>query len=67
MDVLSRHSPSVGILIREDIPFSIIPTPADECNLGIKTFCKVPLSLFSYYDSIRLNKLNRDRLLEFKD
>lgn len=58
----SWKNPSVGILIADGIRYEIIDTPEDIAVLGINTFCNGPISLFSFYDSIRTNKLSENNL-----
>lgn len=60
----AQFKPSVGILIKEGIIFSIIDTPVDICVIGIDTFNQFPLSLFSFYDSARISKLSELNLRE---
>lgn len=58
----SSQYPSVGILIKKGIIFDIIDTPASWCVLGINTTLDIPISIFSYYDNGRINKLSKAQL-----
>lgn len=62
IDEESQFKPSVGMLIKEGIIYSIIDTPRDICVLGIDTFNVVPISLYSFYDSGRIAKLSESNL-----
>lgn len=62
IDEDSQFKPSVGMLIKEGIIFSIIDTPNDICIIGIDTFNVVPISLFSFYDSARICKLSEPNM-----
>lgn len=54
----SWRKPSVGILIADGIQYDEIDLPADIPAIGINTYCNGPISLFSFYDSVRNNKLS---------
>lgn len=67
--LLSKHiddeSPtltSVGMLIKDGIIYSEIILPDDMMVIGINTVCSAPISLFSYYDNHRINKLSAIQL-----
>lgn len=64
IDDVSRSKPSVGILIKEGIIFSIINTPDDICVIGIDTFNFCPISLYSFYDNHRIGKLSENNLMD---
>lgn len=53
---------SVGILIKDGIIYSEIDLPDDMMVIGINTVCSTPISLFSYYDNHRINKLSANQL-----
>lgn len=63
----SSFLPSVGILIKDGILYEEIQIPAQNCVIGINTFCVHPISLFSYYDSIRIGDLNEAQLKRIVD
>lgn len=57
---------SVGILIKSGVIFTKIKTPTDLCVVGIDTFNKVPISIYSFYDNeIRksLTERNLNRII----
>lgn len=58
----SRQQPSVGILVADGILYDIIDTPNEILVIGINTYCSGPISLFSFYDNPRINKLSENNL-----
>lgn len=62
IDNNSHSLPSVGILIKDGIIYDEINIPDNICAIGINTSCNIPVSLFSYYDNHRINKLTERQL-----
>lgn len=67
--LLSKHQmedspsrPSVGMLIKNGLIYEEIETPEDWLVIGINTFIKKEMSLFSYYDNHRINALSLNQL-----
>lgn len=60
----SSYFPAVGILIKDGIYFEEIDLPDDICAIGINTCNEFPISLVSFYDNHRLNKLKEELLIE---
>lgn len=54
--------PSVGILIKDGIHFEKIDIAEDWTVIGINVVIGVPMSIYSYYDNPRLNKLSTKQL-----
>lgn len=58
----SSAYPSIGILIKVGIKYDIINTPTEWCVLGVNILIKKQISLYSYYDNHRMQKLSKDQL-----
>lgn len=54
----SCQAPSVGILIKNGIHYERIVLPNDWCVIGVNLVIGCPMSVFSYYDNININKLS---------
>lgn len=64
IDDESTFKPSVGMLIKDGIIFSLIDTPSDICVIGINTFNYCPISLYSFYDNHRIDKISESNLMK---
>lgn len=53
---------SVGILIKNGLKFEVINTPVEWLVIGINIFIERDLSIFTYYDTQRLNNLTFNQL-----
>lgn len=58
----SSAFPSIGMLIKNGLFYEEIETPDDWLVIGINTFIRKKISLFSYYDNRRINKLSQNQL-----
>lgn len=58
-----HYSTSVGILIKNGIIYTRIAGLEDLCLVGINTIDIVPVSIYSYYDSVVLRKLSKRNLV----